>query len=220
MLKSREVPTELKKFNSLFFEFQYKYDLNVIFDDLLTIIICAMGRGTQEPLYFETIKKYSRAELDIFCKLFGELLIIYEKNITAGDWCDPLGEYYECLAGNYKKSSFGQFFTPKVICNFMSAILLDSDEWGKTINEPTCGSGRMVLAANHKAKGNYYVCEDLDPICCKMTAINLCLHEIRAEIHCHDALLRSNHRFSLAVNYEFWKHNTKCILYYPPLKTT
>jgi hypothetical protein len=44
----------------------------------------------------ETIKKYSRAELDIFCKLFGELLIIYEKNISAGDWCDPLGEYYEC----------------------------------------------------------------------------------------------------------------------------
>jgi hypothetical protein len=26
------------------------------FYDLLTVIICAMGRGTQEPLYLETIK--------------------------------------------------------------------------------------------------------------------------------------------------------------------
>jgi type I restriction enzyme M protein len=219
MLKSREIPKELIYFNSLFFEFQYKYDLNVVFDDLLTIIICAMARETEENLYFETINKYKKDELYIFCKLFAELVKIYEKNITAGDWCDPLGEYYECLAGNYKKSSFGQFFTPKVICNFMSAIILDSNEWGKTINEPACGSGRMVLAANHKAKGNYFICEDLDPICCKMTAINLCFHEIRAEIHCHDALSGSNYRFSLAVNYEFWKHNTKCIFYKKHLKT-
>lgn len=60
MLKTRDVPKELINFNSLFFGFQYKYNLNEIFDDLLTLIICTMARGTQEPLYFETIKKYSR----------------------------------------------------------------------------------------------------------------------------------------------------------------
>ena len=215
MLKNRDVPQELKSFNSLFFEFQYKFDLNIVYDDLLTIIICALGRGTQEPLYFETIKKYNQKELTTFSKLFGELLIIYGKNFTIGDWCDPLGDFYECLAGNYKKSNFGQFFTPKVLCNFMGQILMDSDEWGKNISEPACGSGRMVLAANHQAKGNYYICEDLDPICCKMTAINLCLHEIRAEIHCRNALTLENHRFSLAINHEYWKNNTKSILFYP-----
>lgn len=214
MLKNRDIPKELKSFNSLFLDFKYKYDLNIIFDDLLTIIICALGRETQEKLYFETIAKYTREELNVFCKLFGELLIIYETNISAGYWCDPLGEYYECLAGNYKKSNFGQFFTPKAICDLMTSFIIDPNEWGKNINEPACGSGRFILAANHKAKGNYYVCEDLDPICCKMTAINLCLHEIRAEVHCHDALLMDKPRFSLAINYEFWKHNTKCIFFY------
>ena len=215
MLKTRDVPHELREFNSLFFGFQHKYDLSLIFDDLLTIIICALGQGTQEVLYLETIKKYTRAELDIFCKLFGELLLIYQKANTNGDWCDPLGEYYECLASNYKKSSFGQFFTPKPICNLMAQFTADTNDFGYTINEPCSGSGRMVLAFNHFAQGNYFVCEDLDPICCKMTAINLCMHEIRAEVHCHDAIRNDSDRFTLAINYEFWKHNTKCIFYYP-----
>lgn len=213
MLKNRDVPKELKIFNSLFFEFQYKYNLNQVFDDLLTIIICAMGAQTQEPLYLETIKKYNRQELDALCKLFAELMTIYANAKIFGDWCDPLGDYYECLAGNYKKSNFGQYFTPKPLCTLMAGITI-GNEWGLTINEPACGSGRLILAANHQTKGNYFVCQDLDPICCKMTAINLCFHEIRAEVHCMDSLMMANRRFSLITNYEFWKHETKCIFYY------
>lgn len=215
MLKSRDVPKELKFFNSLFFEFQYKFNLNQVYDDLLTIIICALGRGTQENLYFETIKKYNDKELQTFAKLFGELISIYDHARKIGDWIDPLGDYYECLAGNYKKSNFGQYFTPKPLCDLMANLIIQPKEWGKNINEPACGSGRMILAANKVTEGNYYICEDLDPICCKMTAINLCFHNIRAEIHCHDALTKSNKRFSLAINYEFWKHNTNCIFFYP-----
>jgi type I restriction enzyme M protein len=214
MLKNRDVPRELKTFNSLFFDFQYKHDLNRVFDDLLTVIICAMGRGTQEPLYLETIKKYDRKELDTFCKLFAELTVIYQNNLLLNDWCDPLGEYYECLIGNYKKSNFGQYFTPKSICQMMASFVIEKDNFGQTINEPCSGSGRMVLAANQVTKGNYYVCEDLDPMCCKMTAINLCFHEIRGEVHCHDTLKMDKPRFSLVTNYEFWKNNTHSILYY------
>lgn len=214
MLKNRDVPKELKIFNSLFFEFEYKHDLNRVFDDLLTVVICAMARGTQEPLYLETIAKYNRKELEAFCKLFAQLVTIYHQDTTANTWSDPLGTYYECLTGNYKKSNFGQFFTPVSICNMMAQFIID-DDFGKTINEPCSGSGRMILAANQITKGNYYVCEDLDPMCCKMTAINLCFHEIRAEIHCHDALLMDKPRFSLATNYEFWKNKTYTILYYP-----
>ncbi len=213
MLKTRDVPKELKIFNSLFFEFQHRHDLNRVFDDLLTVIICAMAHQTQEPLYFETIARYSRAELDALCKLFGELMRIYENAAIVGDWRDPLGEYYECLAGNYKKSNFGQYFTPKPLCDMM-ALLTKPDDFGLTVSEPCSGSGRMVLAHNHHAKGNYFVCQDLDPICCKMTAINLCFHEVRAEVHCMNALTMEIPRFSLAINYEYWKNKTKSILYY------
>jgi type I restriction enzyme M protein len=214
MLKNREVPKELKNFNSLFFEFQYKHDLNNVFDDLLTMIICAMGRGTQEPLYFETIKNYNRQELNAFCQLFAELIKIYQLYTSNNDWCDPLGDYYECLIGNYKKTIFNQFFTPKAVCNLMAHLIIDKDDFGKKINEPCSGSGRMILAANNFTKGNYYICQDLDPICCKMTAINLCFHQIRAEIHCHNSLSMDKPRFSLVTNFEFWKNNTNTIFYY------
>lgn len=140
-------------------------------------------------------------------------MIIYSNAFKLGEWCDPLGEYYECLAGNYKKSNFGQFFTPKPLCDLMAQITI-CDDWGKNINDPACGSGRLILAANHKTKGNYFVCEDLDAICCKMTAVNLCFHEVRAEVHCHNSLTRGSKRFVLAINYEYWKHNKKSILYY------
>lgn len=212
MLKSTEIPSELKNFNSLFFSFKYKYDLYSLFDDLLTIIICCLARQTEEKLYFETIAKYEKEELNTFAKLMGELFIIYGNAQILGEWADPLGEYYEALASNSKKSSFGQFFTPKAICNMMANFVVDSKEWGKKINEPCSGSGRMILACNQIIEGNYYIAQDLDAICCKMTAINMCLHHIKGEVHNMDTLRMANLRISYSINFNFYKHKTPLIL--------
>lgn len=218
MKHSLDIPKELKQFNSLFSKFAYKHQPATVFDDFLTIVVCCMAHQTEEELYLSVVKKYDRSEIETFTKMFAELIVVYMNAQRQNIWIDPLGKFYEILAGNSKKSALGQFFTPESLCNIMAQLIV-SDDWGKTISEPCCGSGRNVLAANHKTKGNYYVCEDIDPICCKMTAINLCFHEIRAEIHCHDAINRDKHLFSLAVNYEFWKHGTKCILFYKTAKT-
>ncbi|MDN3665623.1 N-6 DNA methylase [Algibacter miyuki] len=211
MLKNKDVPSELKNFNSLFFSFQYKYDLYNLYDDLLTLIICCLARQTEERLYFETIKKYEKKELTTFAHLMGELFIIYNNSKTFGEWCDPLGEYYECLASNSKKSAFGQFFTPKAVCDMMANFVTPKD-WGKQINEPCSGSGRMILASNQITKGNYFIAQDLDPICCKMTAINMAMHEIRGEVHNMDTLRMANLRMSYSINFDFYKHKTPLIL--------
>lgn len=212
MAKTTDVPTELKPFNSVFNKLAYKYDVSQVFDDLLTIIICCMCYQQQEPLYFQTIKKYEAKELNYFAQLFAELMKLYNKAEICGDWIDPLGDYYEVLASNYKKSRLGQFFTPKPICDLMSMLTLNKDNFGATINEPTCGSGRIILASNNFAPGNYYICQDLDPICCKMTAINCCFHTVRAEIHCMNSLTLSKPTASYYINYEYWKHQTKYII--------
>lgn len=68
MLKSVDVPRELKKFNSLFHGFR-GLELSRVFDDFLTVTICAMARGTEEELYLQTIKPYKREELDILSTL-------------------------------------------------------------------------------------------------------------------------------------------------------
>jgi len=214
MLKSRDVPKELKTFNSLFFDFQYKYNLNQVFDDLLTIIICTLARQTQEKLYFETIERYTKTEINGFCKLYAELMQIYAYNQNLGEWCDPLGTYYECLASNYKKSNFGQFFTPKSLCDLMANITIDKEDFGNKVNDPCSGSGRLILAANQIIQGNYYVCQDLDPICCKMTAVNLAFHKVKAEVHCMNSLSNDTPRFSIGINHDYWKSKAISTLYY------
>lgn len=212
MPKTRDVPRELKTFNSLFNELIYRNDVSTIFDDFLTIFICCFARGTQEPLYFETIARYKKEELNTFAKMMGELLLQYQKAKEDNDWIDPLGEYYEVLAGNYKKSRLGQFFTPKGLCDVMATLTLEGSAWGKNINDPACGSGRTLLAANKTVQGNYYVAQDLDPICCKMTAINLCMHQIRAEVHQMDTLRMTTPHRSYFINPKYHQHKTLLII--------
>jgi type I restriction enzyme M protein len=61
----------------------------------------------------------------------GELFLIYANAKTFGKWASPLGTYYECLASNSKKSSFGQFFTPRSICDVMANFVTDPKTFGK-----------------------------------------------------------------------------------------
>ena len=212
MKNTIDIPKELKQFNSFFSKFEYSHDMGRVFDDFLTVVVCCMAHETEENRYFETISKYTKDELNLFAKMFAELFLIYKNASDNNQWIDPLGTYYEILSGNYKKSALGQFFTPASLCNLIAQISI-GDDWGQDIAEPCSGSGRMILAANHKTKGNYYVATDIDPIWCKMTAINLCFHEIRAEVHCKNALSNDTALFSIAINYQFWKHSTKCIFY-------
>ncbi len=210
-LSTVTINRELKDFNSLFSNLSYKFDYITVFDDMLTIIICCFGFGTNEKLYFETIKKYNREELETICKMTAELFIIYSKAKADNRWVDPLGDYYEFLASNSKKSALGQFFTPANICDLMVQLVAPKD-WDSTINEPCSGSGRMVLAMNNKIKGCYYVCQDLDPMCAKMTAVNCLMHEIKCEVHCMDALRMDKIYTSYYINHEFWKHKVPHVI--------
>lgn len=215
MIKTREVPTELKNFNSVFNDLTYRYDASQIFSDFLSLVICCMAHHTQEKKYFEIINRYEKKEVDLFCRLFAELLKFYNREIEPGFWCDPLGTYYELLAGKYKKSNFGQFFTPNGLCDLMANFTINPDEWGKTINDPASGSGRLILASNAYAEGNYYVAQDLDHICVKMTAINMCFHKIRGEVHHMDSIRVTKPFVSYKINHEWHKHEILNILEFP-----
>lgn len=212
MIKTKDVPTELREFNSVFNSLSYRHDVSQVFRDFLEIVICTLGHGTQEKRYFEIIKRYSREELENFSRLFGELMIYYSKNSCESTWCDPLGTYYEILAGNYKKAAFGQFFTPKALCEVMVKFTLDPKEFSKKINEPACGSGRMILAANAFVKGNSFIAQDADDICCQMTAVNLAFHKVDAVVYCMDTLANSKPRNTYIINWKYYHNKTISIL--------
>src|SRR5579872_4579949 len=171
-------------FTTLMDSFSYRYDLRPVFDDFLTMSMCAVtqipgaGKSHYEDLYLETVAKYKNDNLRFhFPKLFTQLVAEMELRLDDSQGNDVLGDYYE---QNFCRKNSGQFFTPWPICQFMAKSVCGDDEQTdevKRIIDPTCGSGRMLLAAAKTLGWRHeYYGIDLDHICVKMTAINLFLN--------------------------------------------
>jgi hypothetical protein len=202
--------SKIETFASLMDSFGYRYDLRPVFDDFLTMSICAVtqipgeGKSHYEDLYLETVAKYKNDDLRLqFPKLFAQLISEMEDRLTDGRGNDVLGEYYE---QHFCRKNSGQFFTPWPICQFMAqAAGGDCTEDGeiKRSIDPTCGSGRMMLAAA-KTMGwrHEYYGIDLDHTCVKMAALNLFLNGVfHSEVMCADALMPDDFRISYAISF-------------------
>lgn len=212
MLKTKDIQPYLREFNSLFSPLGRHFDASRLFDDFLTIIICCLARQTQEDWYLETVKKYKREHLKQFAKVLGTLFLIYDKHTFQGDWVDPLGDYYEALAGNYKKQGFGQFFTPKSLCDIMATITIKEHDYGGKVNDCAVGSGRTLLAANKICKGKNYIAQDIDHICVKMCAINMAFHGLKGKVLHMDSLMMNKPHHVYTINSDWHKTKTPFIL--------
>lgn len=79
------------------------------------------------------------------------------EDIDALDWYsareEGLGEMYEGLLeknASEQKSGAGQYFTPRVLIDSM--IRLVQPEAGETVQDPACGTGGFLIAADHYIK--------------------------------------------------------------------
>lgn len=198
----------------------YKHDYSRLFEDWLEIMLCCFANRKQEARYLEIIKRYSREELDMLGALMREYLRLVCEKTDNGGWYDALGMIYEWLSSNWKRSGLGQFFTPEGVCEFMAQSLQPGLH--ESLMEPCAGSGRMVLAARRSKKvleqerargedglllpAGLTVAVDVDPVCVKMTAVNLFLHGIKAEVVCANTLDPYAYRFA---------YHTHARLYWP-----
>jgi len=98
---------------------------------------------------------------------------------------DPLGDLY---MEKVSKGHNGQYFTPQYVCDLMAAITIESIEEKKTVYDPACGSGRMLLAAGKMNRELLFCGADLDKICCKITVANMLLQSLSGEIVHMDSL--------------------------------
>lgn len=181
----------MKDFLKQFSSFVSKYGLEVskVFDDFLQYIIWAHTL----PEYGKKIEGWSytpsqsKEMYDMYCNL----ILAVKPEIDRHDWFDAFGFVYEdMIAGKFRRSNSGQFFTPPRICDLMTDINAPKEQRivGKTISDPTCGSGRNLLAFHAKHVGNYYVAEDIDRTCCMMTVCNFIIHGIEGEVIWHNTL--------------------------------
>ena len=139
----------------------------------------------REELYKATMNKYDKEERQKLAEMFGMLVLAFEDGLG-----DTLGEIYmESIGGDTGK---GQFFTPYSVRLACARLTVPKAvKTGKIrINEPTCGSGGMIIAAAQvlKERGEDYqrkldvVCQDLDWTAVYMCYVQLSLFGIRAAV--------------------------------------
>lgn len=187
----------------------YRYDLRPLFDDFLTIVTCTLSmnpvtkQSYEEDLYMETIGRYPKELVrEFFPRLYGTLIMEMEDRYHDTQGNDVLGEFYE---QNFCRRNAGQFFTPNHICDMMAKCLGDKSKQEEPLRilDPTCGSGRTLVAAaksfgfQHKFFGI-----DIDHTCVKMTVINLFLNGVfHGEVMCADSLSPNDFRCSYALSF-------------------
>lgn len=126
------------------------------------------------------------------------------RRIDTAGWYDAFGDLFMFTQGN--KRGLGQCFTPPCVCDLMTELSIQCEpekvtcrKFGEcyTINDPTCGSGRLLLSTAAKIRREYgrkvyCIGADIDSRCCKMTAVNLMLHGFYGEVIRHDTLMDPN----------------------------
>lgn len=170
-----------------------KYSTYNIFRDFIILAACTISNhcdmsqwDKREKMYMDTIAKYSREEVNEFPKMIGLMIMAYQSRM--GDF---IGELYMSMEFGDKHT--GQFFTPYHVSKLVSDLTYKDKEDDPiiTINEPSCGSGGMIVAFAETMKANdrnyqtdlRVICNDLDFDAVKMCYIQLSLLGIDAIVY-------------------------------------
>lgn len=173
-----------------------RFDRRQVFTDFLYLTACQISNRT-DPIHLnnrlklanEIWEKYTRQETVLFAEMLGLLLDAISENSRTGQLEDILGTVFEQLGSGSK--TMGQDFTPSSVCRLMARLTgVPTEEKIITLNEPSCGSGSMILAYAElmQSQGRNYCSElvvlaqDLDIHCVLMTYIQLSLYGVPAVV--------------------------------------
>lgn len=172
-------------------------DTKQVLNDLLTYIIGYFDVERKPNQYWT----YTKEQNEEFHAMFVDYIRVMGEQLNHAEWFDAWGDLFMELTP--KGGAKGQFFTPADVCNLMVETTVDTSAeptklcgaFGRrvTISDPAAGSSRNLLAAHAKfvhdnARKPYLVAEDLDMMCCKMSAVNMIVHGCFGEVICHNTL--------------------------------
>lgn len=111
---------------------------------------------------------------------------------------DFLGGFASYIGG-LEKDHKGQCFTPFELCELLAKIMIPDDfkpqKLPLKIQEPACGGGAIIIATAERLRAVglsgrdfYFVANDIDEKCAKMTYIQCTLLDIPAVIYTGDTL--------------------------------
>lgn len=207
MIKLSEIEKKLHKL-------QGKNDWYAILYDVFEMMAISISNAVdtrkscwqnREDQYKKTIAKYNKDEQQLIVEIIANLWeLLSQMAEPDGKFDDYLGQLY-MSSGTSNKGS-GQFFTPYCVSQLMAKSTITEEKTKKlfeedpnyivTINEPTCGSGGIILAAIEQLRdlgvnwsnNSLVICGDIDKRCVYMTYIQLSLACVPAIILHQDAL--------------------------------
>ena len=198
---------------SLLIDFRNKtgLDISIVLNDFLDYII-----GYLDPTC-TPIEGWSHSEDEN--KMFYNIMINYfsliDERLSDGGWYDAFGDIIMSIRAN--GGGFEQYFTPPSICEVVTKVVVTNDiiSGGRyVISDPSCGSSRNLLAVHTKLsseckKSPYIVAEDIDILCCKMSAVNLAIHGCFGEVVCHDTIAEPHTiRNGFLINHLLYENKT------------
>ena len=173
--------------------FAYSHGYGKVFNDFVDWLVF---QHQYPPSDNDPLKSsYKESEYKHFLSMYQTLqnevrnrVSLWDNNSnTQKTFYDPLGKLYEVIKTNHKSSLLGQYFTPTNIVEMMTLMMNIGEGRGRmtTILDPASGSGRLGLsAATHAMNKNiptWVTMGDIDPLCTKMTAVNMALNGVVGE---------------------------------------
>src|SRR4028119_666655 len=113
---------------------------------------------------------------------------------------DVLGDAYEYLIGQFASGAgkkAGEFYTPQQVSKVLAKIVTTGKERLKSVYDPTCGSGSLLLRVAREVKnvGNFYG-QEMNRTTYNLARMNMILHGVhyrRFDIKQEDTLERPQH---------------------------
>lgn len=98
---------------------------------------------------------------------------------------DVLGDAYEYMISNFAASAgkkAGEFYTPQQVSKILSKIVADGKQRLRSVYDPTCGSGSLLLRVARETKkgevGTFYG-QELTSTTYNLARMNMMLHGVR-----------------------------------------
>lgn len=113
---------------------------------------------------------------------------------------DVLGDAYEYLIGQFASGAgkkAGEFYTPKEVSTVLARIVTTGKERLKSVYDPTCGSGSLLLRVAREVKdvANFYG-QEMNRTTFNLARMNMILHDVhysRFDLQQEDTLERPQH---------------------------
>lgn len=113
---------------------------------------------------------------------------------------DVLGDAYEYLIGEFASGAgkkAGEFYTPAQVSKVLSKLVTSGKQQLKSVYDPTCGSGSLLLRVAKEVKDvAYFYGQELNRTTYNLARMNMILHDVhyaKFDIKQEDTLERPQH---------------------------